>query len=324
VVFGLLLAVTLATHSDDNWRKLNTNGVGPGKRDAMVVTDFDGEIFHFGGIDESLDPTNLQPNVFFNDIFVFRVAGKRWVKKNPHPDPVHGFPTPRAFSIGGRNDREFVVGFGISYNSDFSNIVTFNDLWSYNTRTNTWKMLRPNNDVHGPIPRGEPVGGVFNGNVYLFGGVTDQFSSLGDFWIYDISSNVWTQHTPAVLPSARHGADFTLDQDNGRLWVYAGERCSFTDEGLSCVFAGPDAHWYLDLDTNNWVQIHALLTVPNRSSQRRRVRRRQVHDLRRRPRGRQGVPQLHHPAEQRQRDLVLQHQHQHMEPALPAHPSAQP
>jgi N-acetylneuraminic acid mutarotase len=270
VVFVLLLvAIALGTNNNNqggNWRLLNTNGVGPGIRDAVGITSFDDDVYIFGGINESLDPQNFHANIFYNDIYKFHIPSRRWTKLNANPDPVWGFPTKRAFCLSGRNGRDFIIGFGINYTSDFSAISTFNDMWAYNTQSNRWRRLRPNDDVEGPVNRGQPAGEVYNGKAYIFGGVDAGFSSLGDFWIFDLATNEWTQQTPAVLPSRRHGTDYTLDRDAGRFWMYAGERLTITETGLSAEFAGPDAHWYLDLETDTWVPINAVVTIPNRSS----------------------------------------------------------
>jgi len=270
-VFCLALCVVNAQPGRfkvSDWRKLNVNGAGPGIRDAMSVQTFDDDIYFFGGIYESLNPQAFFPNVFYNDMWKFDVQSRTWIQKFPNPDPVHGFPTPRAHALSGRNGKDFIIAFGINYTNDFSTVNTFNDIWAYNTQTNRWRMIRGNSeDADVPARRGEPTGTVYNGKIFLFGGVDGGFSTLGDFWIYDIATDVWTQQTNAVLPSARQGTDAVLDRDFGRLWMYAGERGEFSEEtGFNIVFAGPDAFWFLDLESYEWTQVHPSPNMPDRSS----------------------------------------------------------
>jgi N-acetylneuraminic acid mutarotase len=204
--------------------------------------------------------------VFFNEVHRFNTNSRRWSLVTAQPDPQDGFPAPRAFSIAGRVGNEFIVGFGITYTADFSSIVAYNDLWGFNTNTNRWRMIRPNNDPNGPAPRAETSAVVYQGKLYLFGGSTAQFVSKSDTWVYNFATNTWTQLNLAVKPSARYGALFAVDTDNDRMVIYGGERTVFTQTGVDFVFAGPDTQWAFDFHSLTWTQITPLYSIPNRNN----------------------------------------------------------
>jgi N-acetylneuraminic acid mutarotase len=270
VLILLLLALCMvsASASDQNWKTLDTNGPGPLPRDAMATQAFGDLIYTFAGFNENLDPLNPAPNVFHNDIWVFDTDSKKWTQKTPLPDESAGFPIPRAYSLAGANGNDFIVGFGITYNASFGNVVAYNDLWAYNTNTNRWKQIQAQNTVKGPGPRAEVSAVVHGGKIFLFGGSTAFFTTADDTWVFDIAKDNWTQIVSATKPSPRYGTACTLDTDNNRMIIYAGEASVFVDYPPFIIFplAGPDVQWQLDLTTLVWTEIVPLYSLPERNN----------------------------------------------------------
>jgi len=280
IVFFALLALFSAVawadddSEDDNrrapgsWFKVAVkSGPTPLPRDAIAAQAFDDGIYTFGGFKENLDPTNPIENVFYNDVWRFNTNSNKWSQRTALPDPTTGtFPAPRAYSIAGRYGDEFIVGFGITYRADFTGAKAYNDLWGFNTATNTWRQIRADGNTGGPGARAETNAVVHNGKIYLFGGATQFFSTKGDTWVYDFATNAWTLLTLSPAPSPRYGATTALDTDNERMIIYGGERSVFTASGADFIFSGPDTQWAFDFNTLTWSRITPLSNIPDRNN----------------------------------------------------------
>ena len=54
-----------------------------------------------------------------------------------------------------------------------------------------------------------------NGVVVLFGGFrTSHANELNDTWVYDVSTNTWTELTPVVSPPPKHWPGLIYDKYN--------------------------------------------------------------------------------------------------------------
>jgi len=139
------------------------------------------------------------------------------------------------------------------------NALLYNDLWKYNSNTNTWTWVNGTSTtntagIYGtqgvasstniPGPRESSVAWMdASGKLWLFGGAgydsTGTEYELNDLWVYDPSTNMWTwvsgsnigsalgtygtQGVAATtnIPSARDSAAYWLDS-NGNVWVFGG------------------------------------------------------------------------------------------------------
>jgi len=261
-----LAAFVVADDDNDNpgWTKLTTDGVGPLPRDSIAAWAFDDGIYTFGGFNENIDPTNPHENVFYNDVWRFNTNSRKWKLITTLPDLATGTsPAPRAYSIAGRYGDEFIVGFGITYNADFSGAKAYNDLWGLNTATRRWRRIRADGATDGgPGGRAEVNAVVFQGKVFIHGGATAFFQTKADTWVFDLASKHWSLVEGAVNPSPRYGSAVALDRDNERMMIYGGER--FVDYNFE--YAGPDSQWALDLNTLVWTQIVPRTNIPDRNN----------------------------------------------------------
>jgi N-acetylneuraminic acid mutarotase len=83
-----------------------------------------------------------------------------------------------------------------------------------------------------------------NGNIFLFGG-SQNGSSFSDTWVFDTSSNTWTQLTPTSSPSARYGSSMVFDPSSGQIILFGG---SYNGSNL-------DDTWSFDITANTWTEL---------------------------------------------------------------------
>lgn len=119
-----------------------------------------------------------------------------WLKKYPATDTG-----PRA-------------GFGFANDSYESRFILFggldglsyvrNDTWEYNVGANNWEMVCADNAC--PPPRRYQSSMAYsNGSkvAVLYGGYAeDMMTNLDDTWEYDVTTNIWTNHTGPTRPRA--------------------------------------------------------------------------------------------------------------------------
>lgn len=99
----------------------------------------------------------------------------------------------------------------------------FNDVWTYDPRTNTWSQL----DCIGyiPAPREGHSAALVNDVMYIFGGRTEEGTDLGDLAAFRISSRRWyTFQNMGPAPSPRSGHSMTAY--GKQIVVLAGEPSS--------------------------------------------------------------------------------------------------
>jgi len=111
----------------------------------------------------------------------------------------------------------------------------FNDVWTYDPRTNQWSQL----DCIGyiPQPREGHSAALVNDVMYIFGGRTKDGGDLGDLAAFRITSRRWyTFQNMGPSPSPRSGHSMTAHDK--RIVVLAGEPSSTErdPEELSYVY----------------------------------------------------------------------------------------
>lgn len=70
-----------------------------------------------------------------------------------------------------------------------------NDIFTYDIYKEEWKKIERLNDKV-PEPRIAHSVTMYKGNMYIFGGKTQDAKHLNDLWMYNIKDNVWTQIIP--------------------------------------------------------------------------------------------------------------------------------
>ncbi len=92
-----------------------------------------------------------------------------------------------------------------------------------------------------------------SGKIVLFGG-SNNGSSLGDTWIFDVKNNSWSQLTPTSSPSPREAAMMVFDESSGLIILFGG-----SNNGTSL-----NDTWSFDILANMWTE----LTPPSSPSAR--------------------------------------------------------
>lgn len=142
--------------------------------------------------------------------------------------------------FGGRADRLF----GMKY---------FNDLWSFNTATQTWTLVKTSNKPPARLSPGmvyDPV----NHQIIVFGGHGTK-NRLGDTWVYTISANRWEEITPEISPSARSDMGMEFDTANNRVILFSGY---FLEES---GYRKNDT-WMYDPETQEWTEVSPQVSPP--------------------------------------------------------------
>ena len=86
-------------------------------------------------------------------------------------------------------------------------------------KTYKWSLLHPNDKNRPPSPRSGHRMFSWRGYIVLFGGFFEQAHDIrffNDLWVYEFSSNAWTQHAYgklAQVPQPRSAFGFACEGD---------------------------------------------------------------------------------------------------------------
>ncbi|KAI9833335.1 MAG: hypothetical protein M1819_003730 [Sarea resinae] len=184
------------------WSRAMPPGPRPAGRYGHTLNLLGSKIYVFGGQVEGY---------FFNDLACFdlnalQLPTNRWeiliASSNDGGPPTGQIPPARSnHTIISWNDKLYLFG-------GTNGIQWFNDVWSYDPRTNLWTQL----DCIGyiPAPREGHAAALVNDVMYIFGGRTEEGNDLGDLAAFRISSRRWyTFQNMGPSPSPRSGHSMT-------------------------------------------------------------------------------------------------------------------
>jgi hypothetical protein len=235
------------------WIKGNNNGSvnavytgpaqTPGSRiNSTTWVDASGNLWLFGGLSGS----------YKNDIWKYDISSNQWLYY-----AASTAPSLRANASAWTSNSGELCLFGGSFT--FENTTAYNDLWKYNTTTNIWTQLRPNQSsdygtIGAPTATNAPKERYAattwkdnNGNFWMFGGMYPNppcstacaYGTMEDLWKYDVAINQWTwmKGTPAFdgpgdygtlgiaaasnRPPARTNA-MSFSDNNGNFYLFGG------------------------------------------------------------------------------------------------------
>ena len=87
-------------------------------------------------------------------------------------------------------------------------ITWYNDVWTYDPRSNDWTQLDTIGDI--PLPREGHAAALVDDVMYIFGGRTKEGTDLGDLATFRISSKRWSTFRNIISsPSPRSGHSMT-------------------------------------------------------------------------------------------------------------------
>ncbi|KAF2738450.1 hypothetical protein EJ04DRAFT_587071 [Polyplosphaeria fusca] len=194
----------LLNTSTKHWSRALPQGPRPTGRYGHTLNILGSKIYIFGGQVEGF---------FFNDLVAFDLnslqsSSSRWEVLLPNTkDGALSSPQGRAppartnHSVITWNDKLYLFG-------GTDGVVWFNDVWTYDPRTNSWSEL----DCIGyiPVAREGHSAALVNDTMYVFGGRTQEGTDLGDLAAFRISSRRWYMfQNMGHSPSPRSGHSMT-------------------------------------------------------------------------------------------------------------------
>ncbi|KAI9805344.1 MAG: Negative regulator of mitotic exit [Piccolia ochrophora] len=192
----------LLNTSTRQWSRAMPSGSRPSGRYGHTLNIVGSKIYIFGGQVEG---------AFFNDLVAFDLntlqqPTNKWemLVANSHeggPPPGQIPPARTNHTVVSWNDKLFLFG-------GTNGVQWFNDVWTYDPRTNFWSQL----DCIGyiPAPREGHAAALVGDVMYIFGGRTEEGSDLGDLAAFRISSRRWyTFQNMGPSPSPRSGHSMT-------------------------------------------------------------------------------------------------------------------
>jgi hypothetical protein len=143
------------------------------------------------------------------------------------------------------------VGYNIDY---FGSTYIDNETWTYDLSINSWINKHP--FVCPPARGGFAM--AFDsdrGEAVLFGGGALTKSSIfyNDTWSYNLTTNTWTNLTPADSPPARWGHSMVYDSANKVMVLFGGNTSILNNET-----------WTYDLGSNSWTKKNPATSPPAR------------------------------------------------------------
>ncbi|KAL6237647.1 hypothetical protein BDW75DRAFT_70669 [Aspergillus navahoensis] len=207
----------LLNTSSRQWSRSIPPGPRPTGRYGHTLNILGSKLYVFGGQVEGY---------FFNDLVAFDLnqlqnPNNKWeflIQNSPEGGPPPGrIPPARTnHTIVSFNDKLYLFG-------GTNGLQWFNDVWSYDPRTNSWTQL----DCVGfiPTPREGHAAALVNDVMYVFGGRTDEGVDLGDLAAFRITTRRWYSfQNMGPAPSPRSGHSMTAF--GRQIIVLAGEPSS--------------------------------------------------------------------------------------------------
>ena len=216
----------------DSWKELAPMPTPRGSACAVVV---DGKIFVIGGAHANIpgkpgnEPLVLGapvPQIVVGTVEEYDPATNTWRTRAPMPTGRNhffaGVVDGKIYAVNGRIGTSFVT------QSDVTDVVE-----EFDPKTDIWRYMG-----RSPTKRGDVVGGIHNGQIYITGGEYEEPRGKVTFWAfeaYDPKANSWR-----VLPHvqiARHGG---VGAFIGNEFHVAGG--SFQSDGMPGIFSQMATH----------------------------------------------------------------------------------
>jgi len=171
------------------------------KHDLVIV---------FGG---ASDAGNLR------DTWAYNITANLWMNMTSAVSP-----SPRALSSSGQElvydeSHDVVLLFG---GSEVWLSTAEDDTWAYRFESNTWTELHPPSAPSERIFHEMAYDSFNNITVLYSGSPGDQSAIFGDAWIYNMTSNEWTEVTPQQSPPVRVGFAMVYNRVHKAIIMFGG------------------------------------------------------------------------------------------------------
>jgi hypothetical protein len=132
-----------------------------------------------------------------DDTWIYDLSANTWTNKNPSTKPGLG-----------------IANMATIYGDDKAVLFGDGKTWVYDLSANSWTNKNPSGNK--PISRGyHTMVSIYNDDkIVLYGGYNGTVK-FNDTWIYDLSTNTWTEQVLPIVPTApyRHGLSHNFAND---------------------------------------------------------------------------------------------------------------
>ncbi|NHI88522.1 MAG: hypothetical protein EAX87_03305, partial [Candidatus Thorarchaeota archaeon] len=184
--------------------------------------------------------------VCYNDTWTYDYNSNTWTNMSPAVLPPGR--TGHAMAYSQEDDRIVMFGGETGWGINEETLVA--DTWIYDLNTNTWTNMSPPTN---PTPRTFSSMGYDNETdiFVLYGGILTDVSGSHETWLYNLTSNTWTNATTASNPGDRWSASLPYDYKNNRLLLSGGGNWDGFNNEI----------WEYDFQANTWTEL-----IPNSAS----------------------------------------------------------
>ncbi|KAF2150479.1 hypothetical protein K461DRAFT_295758 [Myriangium duriaei CBS 260.36] len=192
----------LLNTSTKQWSRAAPAGPRPPGRYGHTLNILGSKIYIFGGQVEGY---------FFNDLVAFDLnalqqASNRW--EILIQNSLDGGPKTGQIPPARTNHTMVTWGDHLYLFGGTDGVIWFNDVWSYDAKTNAWTELECIGYI--PTAREGHAAALIGDVMYVFGGRTEDGNDLGDLAAFRISSRRWyTFQNMGPSPSPRSGHSMT-------------------------------------------------------------------------------------------------------------------
>ncbi len=210
-----------------SWVNLTDDDSPLGRYGSSMVYDSLNNVFVlFGGY--------VSTGAAVNETWIYNLSSNTWEQKYPDTSPSER--TEHAMAFDSWNNVTILYG---------GNVNSLHDTWVYNYSSNNWTnmapLVTPTITSHGDLSFDS-----VNGVSIMFGGLDSGYTRSAETWVYNYSSNTWTNKNPSSPPTARYNHDTSFDSESGVLILYGGDIGSETDI---------DDTWAYDFSANTWTNM---------------------------------------------------------------------
>ncbi|MHA3965080.1 MAG: Kelch repeat-containing protein, partial [Candidatus Thorarchaeota archaeon SMTZ1-45] len=215
----------------------------PLRQSAPLAYDSESDrIILFGGSIQNVE-------VQFSDTWSYDYNTNTWTDMSPaiHP-PATSLPHMVYHSGADR-----VVLFGGHVSGTGEDWLNHNETWTYDYNTNTWTNMAP--AVAPPAMCGTMEYDSESDLIVLFGGWPDGgiwSPPIRQTWTYNLTSNIWTNVTSGLEPSARTWCQMAYDSESDLIVFFGGFALG------ADLWKILNDTWTYDTNTNTWTEISTV------------------------------------------------------------------
>ncbi|TFG28688.1 hypothetical protein EU527_16910 [Candidatus Thorarchaeota archaeon] len=184
----------------------------------------------------------------YNDTFTYDYNMNTWTNMSPATQPTGRGGHAMAYSQ--RADTIVMFGGSIGHQTAYDKFNA--ETWTYDLNTNTWTNKSPSNN---PSPRAfasltyDNKSDVF----VLFGGWPGGWgNAYHDTWIYNLTSNTWTNVTTSIHPAGSLLASMMYDYKDDRILLIGGNSWEEFNNEI----------WVYNVTDNLWTELIATTLGP--------------------------------------------------------------